>query len=350
MEIVTLTPDLEPDWLALSLADERQLIYASLEYRDFLVGAVPGEPIYLIARHAGETVGGLPCFRARAGGLGSVINSLPWYGSHGGCILAPDAPYGTREALLSAYAGIATAPEVLSATLILSPFEEQRVDCYRAALRPRVEDSRIGQITELAEGGDGVEERLMATISQKTRNLVRKSLRQGFERGLEDSDAAWDFLYRTHVQNLQAIGGKAKPRSHFEALRQCLPADWREVSVATLDGEPVAALLTLYFNRTVEYFTPVIRHDYRSSQPLSFLIWHGMLDAIDRGMRWWNWGGTWIGQKSLHHFKAGWGALDHPYSYMMVASPDAVETMRRHRANLGSAFPFYYTYPYALLD
>lgn len=54
-------------------------------------------------------------------------------------------------------------------------------------------------------------------------------------------------------------------------------------SIASLDGRPVAALLLLYFNRTVEYFAPVIEHEYRSRQPLSFLIWQGMLDAVHRG-------------------------------------------------------------------
>lgn len=344
--VVPLTAALEPAWRDLAVADPRHLIYGSLEYRDFLAAAIPGSPHYLVALEGDRVQGGMPVFALEVPGLGTILNSLPWYGSHGGCVLAPGAPPGIREILIGAYATLAAAHGVLAATMILSPEEEAALPIYREILAPTALDGRIGQMTALPEQGLGVAERLLATIHQKTRNLVRKSLRQGFERTTADSDAAWAFLHRVHGENMLAIGGRAKPWAHFEALRTQLPPAWREVAVATLDGEPVAALLTLGFNRTVEYFTPVVRREYRSLQPLSYLVWHGMLDAIEQGMRWWNWGGTWVGQSSLHHFKAGWGAEDRPYSYLIQASPQGLETLRRQREVLGGAFPYYYVYPY----
>ena len=87
---------------------------------------------------------------------------------------------------------------------------------------------------------------------------------------------------------MAGIGGTAKPWAHFEAIRDAIPASARRLYIARLNGQPVAALLLLYFNRTVEYITPVIKHEYRSAQPLSFLIWHAMQDAIAEGFRWWN--------------------------------------------------------------
>jgi hypothetical protein len=279
-----------------------------------------------------------------------VINSLPWYGSHGGCILAPDAGDDARRALLARYREFATAPGVLSATIVLTPEESVHADVYRQALDPAAEDARIGQVTTLPESGSDVEGRLERIFTQKTRNLTRKARRQGFELRADDSDAAWDFLYRTHAANMAALGGRAKPRAHFEALRSRLPAAMRQLWLAQLHARPVAAMLLLHHNRTVEYFTPVIDHDFRPLQPLTFLIWHGMLDAIGRGYRWWNWGGTWASQTSLHHFKAGWGAVDRPYTYLINASTEGQQRMRALRAELGEAFPYYYTFPYALLE
>ena len=109
---------------------------------------------------------------------------------------------------------------------------------------------------------------------------------------------------------MSAIGGRAKPWGHFAAMRELIPAAWRQLFVTRLDGEPVSAMLLFRFNQTVDNITPVIRHEFRSRQPLSFAIWHAMLDAVRSGFRWWNWGGTWETQQSLHHFKRGWGAAE----------------------------------------
>jgi hypothetical protein len=321
-------------------------IYGSTEYRDLLAGVAGGEPRYLVAVDEHEHVlGGFPVFEAAAPGIGTVINSLPWYGSHGGCVLSGDRADEVRAALIAAYRDRVSVVDPLSATVILTPAEQAFAGVYRTILQPAVEDERIGQVTPLPADGDGLDDRLQAVCSRKTRNLVRKSLKQGFALDRSDGDEAWEFLHATHQANLAAIGGRAKPWSQFVALRERLPEPMRKVSVATLDGEPVAALLLLFFGRTVEYFTPVVVESFRSRQPLSFLIYSAMIDAVRNGFTHWNWGGTWKTQASLYHFKAGWGAADLPYRYF-VCSSDRGARVRRHRAELASAFPYYYVYPY----
>lgn len=343
VDVAALARQDEDAYRALVSEDPRALVYATLEWRDFLAAAVGGERRYLVARRDGRLVGALPWFE-RDSTLGAVVNSLPWYGSHGGCTLARDAGDDVRSALLARFRDRADQADVLSATMILTPQETERLALYRDALAPRALDERIGQFTDLS--GDPLE----ATLRQKTRNLVRKSLKQGFEETVGDEDWAWDFLHATHAANMQAIGGKAKPRTHFDALRASLPAEWLRLSVARLDGQPVAALLLVRFNRTVEYLTPVIEHEHRSQQPLSFLIWHAMLDSAAAGYRWWNWGGTWSSQDSLHHFKAGWGAQDLPYTYLILAHDAGFARLRAERERAVAAFPFHYLYPFALLD
>jgi len=179
---------------------------------------------------------------------------------------------------------------------------------------------------------------------------VRKALKQGFQLVISDEEWAWQFLHKTHTENLRSIGGIPKPWEHFAAIRQNIPWEWRNIFVALLDGKPVAALLMLYFNQTAEYVTPVIMQEHRSSQPLSFLIWHAMLHATANGFRWWNWGGTWDSQKSLHHFKAGWGAEDYPYSYFISLKPASLVLMKSDLNDLRSAFPYYYLLPFFMVE
>lgn len=350
IDIVELSPALEGRYAEFARQDPASMIYGTLEFRAFLQRAVIGTSRYLVARRNDRIVGALPLFVAGNERWGEVVNSLPWYGSHGGCLVDSDDGDAIRAKLLARYVELIAGPRVAFATMILTPAERAHLDAYRRALAPRATDERIGQVTELPEDGPELDVRLDQVCRQKTRNLVRKSLKQGFELELADSDAAWRFLYETHVENMAAIGGGAKPLAHFEAMRAAIPPDWRQLVVTRLEGRPVAAMLLFRFNRTVEYITPVIKHEFRSMQPLSFAIWHAMLDAVRAGYRWWNWGGTWRSQVSLHHFKEGWGAVERPYTYLTHASLPAMEKLRRDRQAVSDAFPYYFIYPFSALE
>lgn len=347
--ISRLLPDSQSCFNSFLLASVNSLVYATSDYAEYLTSSVGGECTCLLALENGAIVGSLSYFRKTHPEFGVTINSLPWYGSHGGCVLADDSRDDVRKALLEAYMQEVRAPETFTATMILTPFEEKSKSVYESVIGPNFTDGRIGQITELAENGPDIDSGMLNILSQKTRNLVRKSLKQGFSFHETDDEESWRFLYETHQENIAAIGGRAKPWEHFQAMRSTIPLGMRRLFVATDGNKPVAAVLLLYFNKTVEYITPVILHDYRSRQPLSFLIYNAMLDAIGRGFRWWNWGGTWKTQESLYHFKAGLGAVDMPYSYLINASEKAVSTLRERREEIVSAFPYYYVFPFDLL-
>jgi hypothetical protein len=324
------------------------MVYGSRDYHRFLSDAAGGDVINFVARCGDSPAACLTAFSAHVPGHGRVINSLPWYGSHGGCF-GPALTTATREALLGAYREYSAAPDVLTATLIATPAESAYSDAYRRLLAPGAEDSRIGQITALPCPSPTVDRDLEQVLRQKTRNLVRKACRQEFVEDVRDDTDAWRAVHDLHAENMDRMGGRAKPWDHFEYLRRHIPEDRRRLSLAVLDGQPVAGLLLLMHARTVEYFVPVIRHAYRSLQPLSFLIWHAMRWAIAAGYTQWNWGGTWGAQDSLHHFKAGWGADDRVYRYFVCARPDAIVHLRAHRAEIAAALPYYYLYPYAAL-
>lgn len=340
---------LEPgDWgpLAAVLArDPGNLIHASPPFLDFLTRTTGAPVTVLLAEDGGSPLGALPFLTLTRPGVGTVVNSLPWFGSHGGCCVdRADPRSGTvRRTLLERFVAETSAPDILSSALVLLPDEMPFLDDYRAALRPDVEDPRRGQWTTLPVEEADV---LLATFGQKTRNIVRKSLRQGFSERVTDEDWAWGFLSRIHADNMAAVGALAKPAAHFAALRRALPSSVRRLSVACLDGTPVAALLLLFHGDTVEYLVPAIVPAYRPLQPLSFLILEGMRAAVERGSRLWNWGGTGFGQSALHHFKAGFGAVDRPYCYLIRSGPEGRERLCRHREALPALFPFFYCYPY----
>lgn len=329
-------------------------IYGSPEFLKFLEAVGDCRTHVLIATDGSQIVGALPYAVAEREGAGCVVNSLPWYGSHGSVIVG-NAPCKCgedvliRRALLTGFMAAIGREDLLSATVILLPDEEPHASIYREVLRPAATDFRVGQITDLPRNEAGVERELEATIRQKTRNLVRKSLKQDFVEIVTDEAWAWDYLAVTHTENMEAIGGRAKPREHFLAMRSVLPPQMRRLSVAMKDNVPVAAMLLFVSAHTREYVTPVISKEFRAHQPLSFLIWMGMVDAVRSGCRRWNWGGTWLNQEKLHHFKAGFGATDRPYSYLITATDTGLKKLRDIKPTLGALFPYFYVYPFEAL-
>jgi len=326
------------------------LIYGSRRFANFLEEVAGCKVCHFVAERRGAIVGSLP-FALKAGRDGrEVVNSLPWFGSHGGCWLADADDGEAREVLLSSYAAELGIRTPLFAVTVLSPAEEAHTECYCRQLGQTPKDRRIGQISELPAWCDDYEDVLLGMMRQKTRNLVRKSGRQGLAERVGDHDASWEFLYQTHRENMMAISGTPKPREHFDALRRHFTTGASRLSVAYLDGQPVAGLLLLKFAHTIEYFVPVVASAFRAMQPLSFLIRNAMLDCARENYRFWNWGGTWPSQKSLHHFKAGWGALDRPYSYLVRARDDALSRLRSNPDGLKEEFPYFYLFPMSKLD
>jgi hypothetical protein len=330
---------------AIARADERTMIYSSPIFADFLSRALRTEVRTLIARVDGRPTG-LLHYGASSGRYGRVLNSLPWYGSHGGCTLLPDSPPDVRVALLRRFRELAEQEGVLSSCIVLSPFEEVHRDAYVDEFRPLATDERTGMFSPLSVDEDDQ----MARMHQKTRNLVRKSLKQGLEVHCDDSDRAWEFLLQTHTENITALGGSPKPRHHFSAMRETIPEENRELLLAVSGSEVVAALLILRFNKTVEYLVPAVSVEHRSTQAMSRLIWEGMRRAAAEGYTWWNWGGTWRSQESLHRFKSRWGSESLPYSYLINCSDESKETISRKAPAVFASHEFFYVFPRGAID
>jgi len=329
-------------------------LYGNHRFLSFLECVADCKTRVLLAYEGNRIVGSLPFAIAEREGIGCVVNSLPWYGSHGSVLVDRGlVAKGAREemisALLTEFAQVIDRADLLSSTMILLPDQEAHVAIYEKILRPVQKDRRVGQVTELPPSSDHVAEDLEAIFKQKTRNLVRKSRKQGFVEAVTDATWAWDFLVKTHSDNMAAIGGRAKPESHFQAMRTHLPPEMLRLSVCLSDGIPAAAMLVFKVGGVYEYITPVIVQEFRSRQPLTFLIWMAMLEAVKSGYARWNWGGTWVGQENLHRFKEGLGGIDRPYSYLISATEAGVAKLREIKPQLSSLFPNFYVYPYSEL-
>ncbi len=309
---------------------EHAMLYHSLPYVQLIAGLTTSRNDTLLSFDADGRLNGVLPVLSKDGPIGRVINSLPYYGSHGG----PLASTAEAEAaLVGAYNELACSQDVAAATMVGNPMAGPGP---RTNVAHTLTDYRIGQFTTLDYERNHADA-LMASFHHKTRNMVRKSRKGGMSVAVENGMV--EFLRDVHQQNIRAIGGLPKTDEFFDTFpRRFQPDRDFKIWVARDRGEPVAAMLLFYFRQTVEYFTPAVIEAARTKQPLTLLIFEGMVDASQREYKAWNWGGTWATQDGLYLFKARWGTRDINYTYFVQINNSAVaeatpERLRRDYSN-----------------
>jgi GNAT acetyltransferase-like protein len=294
------------------------LLHSSLTYLAFLERVlVAAHPHYFIAYENERPVGILPAIVGANPRYGPVVNSLPFYGSNGGVTTSADARdvVAVYGALLGALDDLATSVHAVASTVISNPLDDSTT-FYESRGAHTFRDERIGQVTSLPPAEGDVAAALMGMFHQKTRNAIRKAEKSAIAFGHEDTLTALRALAELHRQNVEAVGGRAKPWQVFAAIRETFAYDHDyRVYTAEYEGQVVAALLVFFHQKTAEYFTPATAEAFRSLQPMSLLAHRAMEEAVQRGCTHWNWGGTWRSQHGVYQFKSRWGTRDLPYYY-----------------------------------
>jgi hypothetical protein len=310
------------------------LIYYSSRYRRFLEAMLECRSEYWVAVRGDDIVGILPVM-ALDSAHGGVVNSLPFYGSHGGAFAAD---HEAATCLQDRWNSLAREPGIAAATMVEHP--TRRTDATSVVHTDT--DRRFAGFTQLRSSEAG----LRTMIDGSARRNIRKAERSDVRVSVDN--AAWDLLEEIHLDNMTAMGGNAKPHAFFELLPQHFEAQSQfRIYVASIDKEPVAALLLLYFGTTVEYFTPVTRSDARTSQPMALLLRDSMLDAARDGYRQWNWGGTWAMDDGVGRFKRKWGAQFSEYQYHVQVNDDALRDETPQ--HLLDWWPGFYVLPFSAL-
>lgn len=331
IRIDILSKNNESHYEAFLKENKYSLLYHSIKYREFLKKILaPCEDIYLIATNNNKIIGVLPLFICRLDDNSSIINSLPFYGSHGGVLVSEyieDAQV-VVELLLDELLTIAGKENCISLNIIDSPFLPMG-SFYEKKLKVEPSDYRVSQVTNLEINVNySLDDELMEKFHSKTRNMVRKSKKYGFNVTLDNTYEGFKTICYFHSENMKAIGGNAKPLSVFRGIYEIFdPEEDYNVYVAKKNNEFAAGLLIFYYKEYCEYFTPVINQKYRSEQPLSLLIFTAMKEAYKRGVKYWNWGGTWSShQEGVYLFKKRWGADEMTYNYYTkILAPEALK-------------------------
>ena len=328
------------------------MFYHSLKYRDLLKKTLSPNALdhYFVIVKDKEVIAALPAFICD-GKYGKVLNSLPFYGSHGSILLKKNKDKFLKNLLVKYLEEFCKNNDINFVTLIDTPFLCEKNYLKKKFIFQFI-DKRIGQINffpELKSNKD-LHETLLNSYHQKTRNIVRKALKSNLKFNHSNDTEVLENLYSLHKKNINRLGGVSKPRKFFNYLSKQFIYDkeYRIYIAKNSKSEIVCAMLLFYFKDTVEYFIPAIDIEWKKEQPLSALIHIAMYDAIkEKKIVKWNWGGTWTTQKGVYHFKSRWGAKDLPYFYYSKIFFDEKKISFITPKELLKSYPFFYTIPFS---
>lgn len=326
----------------LTSRDPRTLIYSKPAFIELVAEQTQSAPHWIVAHDFSGLRAALP-FLVKEGVLGPVVNSLAFYGSIGGAIV-PDDNFEAWLSVVRAFDTFSDRIGAIASTLITNPLIGD-YELYEAHLQHDFRDLRIGQFTVFPE--DKQAKSLLASFESPRRRNIRKAQRSGLQVRRSQTDDAIAFLHSTHEKNIRSLGGLPKQLNFFRRIADTLPRNTWTIYLAELGNEPVAALLLLYGNQTVEYYTPCVVEEHRSTQALSLLIHDAMVDAMKNGYRQWNWGGTWLTQDGVYAFKKKWGTQDIHYHYFIKNR--SVDLNNTTRDTLLHEYPGFYVLPFSTL-
>ena len=331
MKLEILNKSLYADYKNFLISCDHSLFYYSVQYKDFLEDLLECESKYLLAYDGDKILGVLPLM-IQEGSFGTVINSLPYYGSNGGIISHSSK---ASQYLTAQYNNIISQPDILSSTIVENP-----LNSYVSDIKYNSMDKRIGQFTTI-KCAQNFEEETFKIISGNKRNEIRRAQKHGVQVAEENDQL--DFIRLTHQNEMQEKNRRYKKNNFFNKIDHYFSAgkDYK-IFIARLDGEPIAGLLMFYFNKVAEYFTPVVLADARIYQPMSLILYHVFLDAMQHGYELINWGGTWLSQEGVYRFKKQMGAQDKPYSYYtQINNPDILKV---DSTEILSTYPDFYVF------
>lgn len=255
---------------------------------------------YLVARDAGRISAALPLFLVRNPLLGKALISSP-FAVYGG-ILADSVQ--ARDALYHEV-------RVLGKELKVDFIELRNAWPEQCAGTSNV--SRYVTFTQQVARDEAA---LLESLPKKTRNMVRKSLKQPFR--MEYNVRQVDRFDALHSRNMRRLGTPNFPRKYFASVLENFGerADVREV---WLDGRVLAVSMNFYYRGEMHTYHAAADTRFNALGPNTFMYFDHLRWAGQHGYRIFDFGRSKRGTGTFD-FKKHWNTemRELPYEIVLV--------------------------------
>lgn len=293
-------------------------------------------------------------FFVKNGQWGKVVNSSPFYGSHGGFYnVLEKKMLDYKKVSMDELAQWLTQCDVASITIIENPYSsavqatknQDLIDILKTRSIIRYDIiKRFSSVKWLENITDP--NALMMSYHSKTRNCLRKYLKSGAhiktynpECGIFNECLLW--IADEHKRGIEAKNGVAKPHSYFQSLSEYFQSDRLEVKVSYINNKPVAGLLNFKIDSQIEYWVPVVTEVGKANNAIYGLIDDTLKDAINSNCSILNFGGSWSTQNDLQRFKSRFGSKICDYKYHCFIKSESI--LNAPSADLLRSYPYFFT-------
>ena len=258
---------------------------------------------YLVATSGSRLCGVLPLFLVRNLIVGKALISSP-FAVYGGILASDEA---TRQALH--IAAIQTGKE-----LRVDRIEFRNMDRQQCVGLPNVD--RYVAWTQHLTSDEG---ELLESLPKKTRNVVRKTLKQGF---VIRRHAGLQYFEDLYSSNMRRLGTPSFPHAWFKSLVRNF-SQMIDVSEVWLGNKPMAASLCFLSKGDMHIYYAAADTAYNALGPNSFMYFDHLRWAGTHGFTTFDFGRCKRGT-GVYDFKSHWKTVERelPYQIVPICRPD----------------------------
>jgi CelD/BcsL family acetyltransferase involved in cellulose biosynthesis len=167
------------------------------------------------------------------------------------------------------------------------------------------------------------------------RRKIRRAEREGLTYKEGRSAALLDEFYRLQLLTRRRHRLPPQPLGWFRNLAACL-GDKLKIRVASKQGRPVAAILTLRYKDVLTYKYGASDAEFHNLGGMALLFWRAIQEARQEGLREFDFGRSDCDNPGLVTYKERWGAARSTITYLRYPPPRP-EAAAKKQAKRGSA-------------
>lgn len=260
------------------------------------------KPLYLTVKDDyGNIVSVMPCFIFQPIPMIKSLSSVPWTLPGGILIISEVDVQALIKSVCQKIDEIADQNRLMEITITLPVnFDEKIVNEFISNGFIN-QENRFTHILDLDKGYDFV----WNAYNKRVRGAVRKAEKTGvIVRETEDEKDMIAF-YKMYIEMMRRFGSTPKP---YSLLRYLQISPIARLVVAELNGNIIAGLLFLHFNRYVRLWCETSDTNFLSYRPNNAIINYIIKWSCENGYKLVDFGASPIGNDGLVAFKEEWGA------------------------------------------
>jgi lipid II:glycine glycyltransferase (peptidoglycan interpeptide bridge formation enzyme) len=161
----------------------------------------------------------------------------------------------------------------------------------------------------------GIETLFRGFQKDSTQRKIRRAERENLRIEEGRSDSLLDAFYQLQLLTRQRHGLPPQPRSWYRNLVECLGGALT-IRVALKEKQPVAAIITLLFNKTLTYKYGCSDTQFNNLGGTQMLFWRSIQEAKKSNLQWFDLGRSDEDNPGLITFKDRWGAQRSTLTYL----------------------------------